>query len=459
MLGPVFAIAAKDLRLLMRDWASVFFTLVFPLMVALFFGFVFGGGGDGGGGGGKMDVALVNEDGGPASKGFADDIASDESLNALRGRGPDGKATANSPDMTPFIRVDGEALVRKGNVAACIIIPKGFEEMSTNMFGGGGGLKVDAVVDPAHKAEAGLLTGKLNELAFKQMTRSFSNPKLMTAQMDSARKRITESTGLTGEQKHILTSLFDSLDSLASANLPDPEPSKDTDKKSGDKKDSGLGGWRPVDVNVSELTVEKTGQPHNTFEISFPQGVVWGLMGCMMAFGVSLAMERTAGTMLRLAAAPITRGQILLGKALACFTACVIVQAMLLAMGTLIGKLHITRWDIAALAVVSCSIGFSGLMMVIAGISKSEGAAGGMGRGVVIMLALIGGGSVPLFILPPLVQKIASVSPFKWASQAIEGAVWRGYTFHDMLLPVGVLLGMGVIGYAIGASAMKRTMA
>src|SRR5215470_500850 len=113
MLGPVGAIAAKDLRLLMRDGASVFFTFVFPLMVALFFGFIFGGGGEGGGG--KMDVALVNEDGGPASKDFAEDIASDDALNALRGRGPDGKVTNKSQDMTPFTRADGEALVRKGS--------------------------------------------------------------------------------------------------------------------------------------------------------------------------------------------------------------------------------------------------------------------------------------------------------------------------------------------------------
>jgi ABC-2 type transport system permease protein len=414
-------------------------------MVALFFGFIFGGGGEKGSG--KMDVALVNEDGGPASTLFAKDIKADDALAVLTEIGEkDAKHTISLEE--------GRTLVQRGRVSACIIIPKGFEESSANMFSGGGGLKVDAVVDPGHKAEAGLLTGKLNELAFKQMTRSFSDPSKMTAQMDSARERVTNSTGLTAEQKRVLTNLFDSLDNFASAKIPDPEPTKDNGEK-----DSGLGGWRPVDVNVSELTAENTGQPHNSFEISFPQGVVWGLMGCMMAFGVGLAQERTAGTMIRLAAAPITRSQILLGKALACFLTCVIVQSLLLAMGTVIGKLHITRWDIIALAVVSCGIGFSGLMMVIAGLSKSEGAAGGMGRGIVIMLALVGGGSVPLFILPPLVQKIASISPFKWASQAIEGAIWRGYTFHDMLLPVGVLLGMGVVGYLIGSSAMKRTMA
>ena len=56
---------------------------------------------------------------------------------------------------------------------------------------------------------------------------------------------------------------------------------------------------------------------------------------------------------------------------------------------------------------------------------------------------MIGGGTVPLFVLPKIVQKIASISPFKWADQAIEGAIWRGFSLQDMLLPVGVLIAMG----------------
>jgi ABC-2 type transport system permease protein len=275
----------------------------------------------------------------------------------------------------------------------------------------------------------------------------------MTASMKSAREQVAQSTGLSPEQKKALTDLFASLDTVSAAKLPDPDATKDKDNQ------PGFGGWRPVDVQLSELSIDRGGQPTNSFEISFPQGVVWGLMGCMMAFGVALVTERTAGTMLRLLAAPITRREILLGKALACFTTCVAVQAVLVAMGTAIGKLHIENWGMLALAVVSCGVGFSGLMMVIAGLSKTEAAASGMARGVVIMLAMIGGGTVPLFMLPKSIRTFAGISPFKWANQAIEGAVWRHYSLHEMLLPVGVLLGIGVVGYLIGAGAMRKTLA
>ena len=42
MRAAVF-LALKDLRLLLRDRAAAFFTFVFPLAIALFFGYVFSG--------------------------------------------------------------------------------------------------------------------------------------------------------------------------------------------------------------------------------------------------------------------------------------------------------------------------------------------------------------------------------------------------------------------------------
>ena len=43
-MRALIAIAQKDLRLLFRDKGDVFFTFVFPVILAVFFGFVFGEG-------------------------------------------------------------------------------------------------------------------------------------------------------------------------------------------------------------------------------------------------------------------------------------------------------------------------------------------------------------------------------------------------------------------------------
>ncbi|HVJ80306.1 MAG TPA: ABC transporter permease, partial [Planctomycetia bacterium] len=66
-MKAAFAIAVKDLRILRRDRFAVFWTLGFPLVYAIFFGFIASGGG---GPRGKIKLAIVDQDGGKATKEF-----------------------------------------------------------------------------------------------------------------------------------------------------------------------------------------------------------------------------------------------------------------------------------------------------------------------------------------------------------------------------------------------------
>ena len=94
----------------------------------------------------------------------------------------------------------------------------------------------------------------------------------------------------------------------------------------------------------------------------------------------------------------------------------------------------VQSWPMMGLAVVGISLGFTGLMMLIAGLSRTEGAAQGYARAIMLVLAMIGGGSIPTAFMPPLMKKLSGVSPFKWAVDAIEGAMElaesSGYTYH-----------------------------
>ncbi len=195
MRAPL-SIALKDLRQLSRDKANAFFTFVFPLLLALFFGFVFKGGG--GGGGSAIDVALVNLDGGPASVAFAADLAADPALKV----------------HTVATREEGETLVRKGAAGACIIIPDGFEERTGGLFTGSG-LELTAVVDPRRTAEGGLLTGKLNEIAFRQLSRGFADPELMDKNLANARRDIERNPSLSAGQKFLFGAFFSSAGALS----------------------------------------------------------------------------------------------------------------------------------------------------------------------------------------------------------------------------------------------------
>ena len=63
--------------------------------------------------------------------------------------------------------------------------------------------------------------------------------------------------------------------------------------------------------------------PRNAFAITFPQGMLWAIVGCIMTFASSLVLERMQGTLVRLRASPLTAAAIMLGKSLACFAAIV----------------------------------------------------------------------------------------------------------------------------------------
>lgn len=447
-MNTALAIAFKDLRLLCRDKAAAFFTFGFPLLIAIFFGAIFGGGG----GSGKMKVVVVDEDGGPAAKAFIQDLQSDSALDVddTYSTSEKGQPAKN----VPYTKAEAERAVRRGNVRAAILVPKGFEENTANMFGGGG-LEVEAIVDPSAKAESGLLTGKLNEIAFKTMSRAFQDPALMKTRMDAARDSILKNEDLSSAQKALFTTMFGSIEAVSGMQKKKEASNNQAGKHDEDPGSSeGTSGWQPVRVHVRELASEEN-KPSNSYEVSFPQGIVWGLMGCVTAFGAGLASERSAGTLMRLMTAPVSRGMILIGKGLACFIACALVQIMLLLAGAVIFKIQIHQPLAMAFVIVVGSIGFTGLMMLIAGLSRTEGAAQGAGRAVILVLALIGGGSIPIAFMPPFMQTISSVSPFKWETLAIEGALWRGLTLTELALPLGILAGVGVLGWVVGTSCFK----
>lgn len=442
-MSAILSIAKKDVVLLLRDKTNAFFTLVFPLFVAIFFGAIFGGGG---GGGGKLTVAVVNEDGGPGAAAFIADLAADESIEVVTARNPSKGAPA-----TPLSRDDATSMLRLKSADACVVLPPGFGDPARGLFSGKP-MKLEAIVPPGRSAEAGLLTGKLNEIAFKSISRTFTNPAAMTTALGDARKSIDSST-MSPLQKTLLNSIFDSADSLTRDVNAQVESNADAD--AGAKKDSGPS-FRPVEVDIHELAPTKSTSPRSSWETSFPQGVVWGLMGAVMAFAVSLTEERSRGTFIRLNAAPISRGHVLAGKAVACFVVCMIVQLVLLGAGVLIFGVRPTNWAMMLAAMALSALGAIGVVMLIAAAARSEGAAMGMARGVVILLAMIGGGSVPVFFMPPFVQKLSLLSPFRWSQVSIEASLWASYSWGEFALPAGVLLAVAVLGFFGGAALMNR---
>ena len=449
LLRPILAIAHNDLRLLMRDRMNCFFTFVFPVIFALLFGFIFGGAG--GSSSGRMPLAILDSDASAASRQFVADLTADSALSVR-------------PVTT---HAEGEALVRTGKAAACIIVPKGFEDQSRAIFSGQP-LRLEAVVDPARKAEAGLLQGKLYQAAFNVLGRTFTDPAQLNTALDTAQRALSSSTDLSLAERAAFGVFFGTIKSATSNLQQQTTPSDGVTPSS-----SPLAGWSPLDISIAELaaptntnqpTAKRT-NPRSAFQVSYGQGVVWGLMGCVVAFIAGLSTERVQGTLSRLLIAPLRPAQVLLGKALACFLACLLVQALLLGavyLASLLaegGKFSVQSWPMLALTACASALCLTALMMALGTMVRSESGGAGMGRAVLLVLAIVGGGTVPVFLMPAWMQTASAISPFHWSVLAIDGAVWRGFSPREFALPLAVLLTTAAIGITLGALLMRRVRA
>jgi len=222
------------------------------------------------------------------------------------------------------------------------------------------------------------------------------------------------------------------------------------------REDAGAAGeaFELLRIEERQLTVRREG-PASPFAISFPQGVIWGVLGGMASFGVSLVAERRRGTLRRLRAAPLGRARILAGKALACFLTLLCLCLLIFAVGRLFFDVIPGSPLLLGLALLCTAAAFVGLMMLVSVTGRTEQAVSGIGWAMVVVMAMLGGGMIPLFFMPAWMQTLSHVSPVKWAILAMEGALWRGFSPAEMALPCGILLGTGLVTFAVGLRAFR----
>jgi ABC-2 type transport system permease protein len=212
--------------------------------------------------------------------------------------------------------------------------------------------------------------------------------------------------------------------------------------------------FEPVRVEVTPV-VRAAVRPPNAWAISFPQAMSWGVIGCCATFAVGLVQERSRGTYGRLRMAPNPAWSILAGKAIACATACFGSSLLLVLFGMIFG-VRVGSWPALAAILVSLSLGFTGFMMLISTLGRTEQAVSGAGWAAMMPLAMIGGSMVPQMVMPAWLLEISDWSPIKWLILGVEGALWRGFSAAEMLVPCAVLLGVGAVGFVVGAVVISR---
>jgi ABC-2 type transport system permease protein len=414
----VITIAVNDIRLLSRNWFGLFFIVGFPLIFAVFFGTVLGDiqlrt---------SMRIAVVDEDQSEGSR---------EYIVRLR-----ENAMLKIEEMS---LTEAEHKVRRGQLATYVALRKGFGASEGLYFGHDQGTPlIELGFDPAHKADSALLQGILMEISLASMQRRFADPAKTRQLLVDAQRAASLNDNLKPATRQALQfmSMMNIDGSDASSILPSLVPK----------------------IARREVTQERVG-PRSPYEIAFPSAIMWAMIGCVTSFSITIAAERLAGTLWRLRIAPLSLAHLLAGKGLACFLTCMTVTTFLLLLGYFAFGIRLA-YPIELFVAMSCTSGcFVGIMMLLATLGKTEQGAAGAGWGILLPLTMIGGGMVPILFLPSWMQKAGIVSPIKWGIMAIEGAVWRGFTWREMLQPCAILLAIGCGCFFLGVRLLGRESA
>jgi ABC-2 type transport system permease protein len=137
-MRPLRTLTVANVKTFVRDRAAMFWTIAFPLIFILMFGFIFQGGGSG-----ELTMGWADEDGTAASAGLRSGFAAVETLELVDG-------------------TEEELLtrMRDGELNAVIVVPDGYEaSIAAAAEGAGEPARFDVYTDPAQEAVQGQVFG------------------------------------------------------------------------------------------------------------------------------------------------------------------------------------------------------------------------------------------------------------------------------------------------------------
>jgi len=407
-------LAIKDLKVMFSDKSNFFWVFGFPTLFALFFGAIFSGASDGPSG---MKIGVVNDDPSEFAAIYIDKLSDNEALKVV-----------------PMQREEALDQVRRGKISAAVIIKEDFSE-GFGLFNETPAMEI--AVDPSRKMEAQYLQGMLAKAKFEAIAEKFTDVTWLREHINTWRQEVVESNEIDESLKEAMLKYIDAGEGML-----------------GTVEDFSFDG----DImNVATTEVEGTHKTEFTsFQLTFPQAIIWGIMGCSATFAISIVQERQKGTFERLRLGPIRRAHILGGKGAACFVTCIAVVCFLFTVAKLGFKMpmrSLPTFILAAACVIFC---FVGLMMFISTLGRTEQSAGGAGWAIFMVMAMLGGGMVPLIFLPSWLGPVSNISPIKWSILALEGGIWRTLSLGEMAGPLAVLLAIGSAAFIFGVTILLR---
>jgi len=411
MMTAFRALVRKDLRLFFSDRRAVMMSIVAPILIGSFFGYVLGGG-SGKAETSRIPVAVIDRDDSAISRGIAARLGANKALEVISSTGEEARAQ-----------------VRKGKITLAVVIPKGFGAQAARAFFTPVQKPEIAVLyDPSHHIELsmvqGILTGEVMQVVSKEMFGGRTGQVVV----DEFTARIEAGGGLEPAQRK------DLLELLGSARRLNATP-------------AGLGGGLRVPYQVREDAITSgTGVRYNGYAHAFGGMAVQFLLFVGIDVGIGLLLLRQRGLWKRLRAAPLSRGLLLGSRTVSATITSMMVLLIIFAFARVVFEVRIEGSMAGFLGVcVAFSLMTAAFGLLIAALGKTPDATRALSILVTLLMVMLGGAWVPTFIFPPWLQKITLAVPTRWAMDGLDAMTWRGLGFSAAIGPIAVLSGCALV--------------
>ncbi len=420
-MNAFIALVRKDLALYFSNRRALIMSIAAPILIAAFFGSLFGGGDTKPA---NIPVAITDLDRGALSAKIVAAMRADAALS-----------------VSELDQAGALAQVKAGTLRAAVILPAGFGAKAERaLFGGADKPEIVLLHDPSQSMVLPLVRGLLAQHVMEGVSQSvFSGEGSL---MKDMREQVSKNGQLQATQRDELVAMFDSIARVQSRATPRAAAASAATPRG-----------PTFSVPYATREVEASSKPdvkYNSYAHSFAgMGVQFILlMGVDVAVG--LLMMRRLGLWKRLRAAPLSRSKLLGSRMASCALIALIVFAVIYAVAMAVFKVRIEGSVLGFVAVlVAFALLTASFGLLIAALGKTPEATRGLAILATLLLVMLGGAWVPSFIFPAWLQTVSLWVPTRWAVDGLDAMTWRGLPFDAAVMPVIMMLAFAAVFAAI----------
>lgn len=434
-MRTILTLVRKDFINFFRNKAAVSLTFAVPFVLIWLFGMVFGVNRTDSGPTG-IPLAVVNASTNPAAQSLVEALRREKAFKVITTRTlADGSTQAlREEDLT--------SLMRGNAFRFALVIP-------TDLFGAEQlGLRLKIYNNPRNEIETQLVNGILQKTIFTNVPQLLGQAVLARGRayadagaLERFNQRLADNVARTfgGDADKIRAGIEkgDFGTGLLAA-------SAGGEAATGNRLD------RLIQVESVQVAGQNVKSPAATRIVGgwAMQFLLFALSGAATA----LFYERDHGIFHRILAGPVSRAQILWSKFVYGVGIGLLQLIVLFVAGRILYGIDIEHhFGLLLVMCLFAAAACTAFGMLLASITSTQEAAGGLATFVILLMCAVGGAWFPVTLMPEFIQHFSKLTLVYWSMEGFSQVLWAGASFIELLPILGILGGMtaAVMAFAV----------